>query len=51
MDEEFEVYLAVHIPTPAIYTEQGLNTLFSISVAFQIILGLFDINSFNGLDF
>ena len=39
-----------YTPT-AIYTEQGFSTLFSISVAFQVIRGHFDINILNSLDF
>ncbi len=42
---------SVHIHSSAIYTEQSSNTLFSISVAFQVILGHFDVNIFKSLDF
>ena len=53
MDADLEVYLAVYIHTLAIYIypQQGFDTLLSISVAFQVILGNFDINVFNSLDF
>ena len=51
MDAELEVYLSAYIHPLAIYTEQGFKTLFSISVVFQAILGHFNINVFNSLDF
>ena len=48
--EGTEVPSSVQTHPLGIYKEQGVQTLFFISVAFQVRLGNLDINIFNGFD-
>ncbi len=51
MDAGAEVTSSVQIYPLGIYKEKCFDTLFSIFVAFQVILDHFDINIFNSFDF
>ncbi len=51
VDAGTEVSSSVQIHPLAIYKEKCFNTLLSIFVAFQVLLGNFGINIFNSIDF